>query len=330
MSFSSEEHKFIKKIKEVYGDEKKTYYVFCSGGLDSLSLVHFLKNVQCLFSYSLQVVYVHHGCSEKHKEQTQYRNEALDFLKQECRNLEIDFCAIKSKTYLESEEECREFRLQEIAKVLKPSLNAEANTNLKSRVFLGHHKDDYFETLVLRLIRGTGPLGFANPFSKDIDRPFLDLFEKSELENYQKQQNFKVLIDPSNQKNDYLRNWLRNSWLKDLSLQSHGLKPFKESIVKISEHLSQIESDENKILFFDQNNEGHFDYAQYCSLNQVQKKSIITNALHMLKKSGYTMGHVLEVLKLLEQNKKEINFKVSGIEWTKTPTKVCFRLDLKL
>jgi|GEM_PF-5798119 len=91
-----------------------------------------------------------------------------------------------------------------------------------------------------------------------------------------------------------------------------------------------MESYESKILFFDQKNEGHFDYNLYCSLNQVQKKSIITNALHKLKKSGYTMGHVLEVLKLLEQNKKETSFKVSGIEWTKTPTKVCFRLGLKL
>ena len=320
MNFSPLEHRFIKKIKGLYGSEQKTYYVFCSGGIDSIALVHFFKNVQSLFPYTLKLVYVHHGSSKEHKEQSDYRDKALSFLKSECSDLELEFKFVKSEAYLESEEECRNFRLKEVSKIL--------NADSKARVFLGHHKDDHFETLVLRLIRGTGPLGFANPFSKDVERPFLDLFEKSELEDYQKSLKFKFLKDPSNQKNDYLRNWLRNSWLKDLSLQSHGSKPFKASLIKISEYLSQMESDEGKILFFDQKNEGHFDYAVYSSLNQVQKKSIITNALHMLKKSGYTMGQVLEVLKLLEQNKNEIGFKVSGVEWMKTPTKVYFRLGL--
>jgi len=194
LSFSPLEHKFIKKIKEVYGEEKKTYYVFCSGGIDSLALVYFLKNVQSLFSYTLKVIYVHHGASEKHKKQTKYRDEALDFLKQECSSLELDFMFIKSKTYLESEEECRNFRLQEVSKIF------DTDGDLKSRVFLGHHKDDHFETLILRLIRGTGPLGFANPFSRNVERPFLDLFEKSELESYQQDLDFNFLTDPSNQK----------------------------------------------------------------------------------------------------------------------------------
>lgn len=314
MSFHSLEHRLIRFLKKEYGQEKKDYRLFCSGGLDSVCLFHLLKNVKPVFDYTLKVIYVHHGFSSNDTEQSEYRDKAKFFVEDLCSEFNIDFECFKSEAFLKSEEECRNFRLELYNKCRSKG----------DRVFLAHHQDDLFETLLLRLIRGTGPEGLAAPFSSDIERPLVAFSDRKELEDYQKEVGFKFIEDPSNQETDYLRNWLRHSWLSDLEKKGHGLKPFKESMLRVSEALSQTGSKFMQSIEFEEENKGFFNAHDYFSLNQVQKKSFITHILHSLKKSGYTSGQVLEVVKLLEHKEQNMSFKISAVNWTKTPTKVCF------
>ena len=319
MSFHSLEHKFIKKLKESYGAEEKEYVLFCSGGLDSISLLHLFLNVRPVFNYSLKVVYVHHGSLEfsvdHEEEQSGYRSKAESFVSQVCSTHNLQFDSIKSPKFLKSEEECRNFRVTAYDKYI----------NQSSRVFLAHHRDDHFETLLIRLLRGTGPTGLKNPFSKNVERPLVEICSRAELEAYQKDMGFEFLNDPSNKDKNYLRNWLRLNWIKQLEDGPYGAEPFKNSLMQLSEFLSQAEPDKEDILFFNQNNEGFFNLTDYMNLKQVQKKALISNALHKLKKTGYTSGQVLEVLKLLELKDQALEFKISGIDWKKTKTKVYFQ-----
>jgi len=164
-----------------------------------------------------------------------------------------------------------------------------------------------------------------NPFSKNVERPLVEICSRAELEAYQKDMGFEFLNDPSNKDKNYLRNWLRLNWIKQLEDGPYGAEPFKNSLMQLSEFLSQAEPDKEDILFFNQNNEGFFNLTDYMNLKQVQKKALISNALHKLKKTGYTSGQVLEVLKLLELKDQALEFKISGIDWKKTKTKVYFQ-----
>ena len=315
MSFHPLEHKLIKQFKDNYGIEEKDYVLFCSGGLDSISLLHLLINIKPVFKYTLKVVYVHHGCSESFKVQSDYRAQAESFVGELCTFYELHFESIKSPVFLKSEEECRDFRVNAYNKFISQN----------HRVFLAHHQDDLFETLLMRLLRGTGPMGLTNPFSRDFERPLVAIGSKSDIEGYQKDIGFQFLNDPSNENQDYLRNWLRLKWIKQLKESPYGEEPFKNSLMQISEFLSQGESENEDILIFEHNNEGFFKLSEYMKLKQVQKKTLISNALHKLKKSGYTSGQVLEVIKLLELKNQALEFKISGIDWKKTKTKVYFK-----
>ena len=359
MSFHPLEHKLINAFKNSYGNEKKDYWLSCSGGVDSVALLYVLKNIQPIFNYNLSVLYIHHGSSHSdenyseknpsnksssdenyseknssdenyseknpsnksssdenysHKKQSIYRDEALECVGEICKEHVISFKSFKSSEYLKSEEECRDFRINIYKKLISN----------QARVFLAHHRDDFFETLLIRLIRGTGPNGFKDPFAKNLERPFLNVCGRNELKEYQRHCGFKFLEDPSNDDQNHLRNWLRQSWLPQLEKSPHGLKPFKNSLIQLSECMSQAESDFDKLLFFNQKDAGYFELKDFMNFNQVQKKAFISNVLHKLKKSGYTAGQALEVLKLLEHKNQRMNFTVSGIGWKKTGTKVYF------
>ena len=312
MSFQAIEHDLIKALKETYGVEEKKYWVACSGGLDSVALLYMLQKITPVFKYKLKVLYIHHGNSDTNKTQSDYRDKALSHVQGLCDQWSLEFKAFHSDFFLQTEEECRDFRIS----VFNELLSAD------SRVFLAHHKDDLFETLLIRLIRGTGPEGFKNPFSYKFERPLVEICGRAALEDYIKTNKIEYVEDPTNLDSEYLRNWLRKDWLPKLVEASHGIDPLKSSLIKLSEHLSQAESDFENILIFDQKSAGYFNLHDFMSFNQVQKKAIISNALHKIKKSGYTAGQVLEVLKLLERQERETEF--SGIKWKKTKTKVCF------
>jgi len=316
LSFHSLEHKLIDFFKEHYAQESRNYVVFCSGGLDSLVLLNILKNIKPIFKFDLSAFYIHHGSSEEKCEQSLYRDKSLEFVKEYCSVNSVPFLFKKSDVFLQSEEECRNFRIGLYKEELKK----------KSRVFLAQHKDDFFETLVMRLIRGTGAEGFSEPFSKDYERPFLRLCTKNELNEYAINIGLSFFEDPSNLNQDHLRNWLRHNWLKALEASPNGLEPFKRSLINLSDYMSQAGSDFENLVVFDGNNKGFLDLSNFIDMTQVQKKGLVSHILHHIKKSGYTTGQVLEVVRLLEQKKEDFEFKVSSIQWSKSQTKVCFKV----
>lgn len=89
-------------------------------------------------------------------------------------------------------------------------------------LLLGHHLDDQVETLLLRLLRGSGSRGAgAMPRSRSIAyghllRPLLET-ARADLEHYAQVNQLDWVEDPSNQSTDYDRNYLRREVLPTLS-----------------------------------------------------------------------------------------------------------------
>lgn len=326
MSFDSFEHEAIKHFKSIYGTiENKDYYVSCSGGLDSVALFHLMSKIKPIFNFNLKILHIHHGSSENGVDlQSVFRDQALNFCKDLAESHNIEIKTFKSTECLKSETECREFRKSVYDQILSQ----------KARVFLAHHKDDLFETLLMRLLRGTNLQGLASPFSDTLERPFLKLAHRGDILKYQKTFKFRYLEDPSNVKTEHFRNWLRHDWLNELKNSPYGLEPFKKSLCQISEQLSEqvgeFQNERQKIdlsLGADKESgkaKGFFKWSDFSGLTLVQKKSMISSLLLETLRTGYTHGQVLEIVKNLERNQNHISFSVAGLSWVKKGDAVTF------
>lgn len=317
--FTGFEHRFLEVLKNHKQHEFKEQrlVVACSGGLDSVVLLHALLNVQPVLKYSLEVLYVHHGASKNDEKQTAYRDKAFEFVKNLSEKKSLKFHSEKSKNFLKTEEDCRNFRKQVFSKF--------------THVVLAHHKDDFLETLVLRLLRGAGPQGLEEPFKEEngaFIRPFLNTFHREELLLYAKEKNFEWVKDPTNEETDHLRNWIRNKWLKDLH-EKIGTKGFFKSLELISEAFKSADQRPQSFVEFTSEDRGEFELQLWLEFDQFQKQSTIAHILHKVRKTGYTKGQVVEVVKQLDQQAKRVTFEASKMEWSKTETKVEFRKLLK-
>ena len=76
-------------------------------------------------------------------------------------------------------------------------------------IVTAHHQDDLIETAILNILRGTGPRGLvAMQKNKEIIRPLLGM-SKKEIVSYAKAHKINWREDPTNQAQDYLRNYVR-------------------------------------------------------------------------------------------------------------------------
>jgi tRNA(Ile)-lysidine synthase len=79
-------------------------------------------------------------------------------------------------------------------------------------IVLAHHADDQAETVLLRLLRGSGPAGLAGMASRRGPwlRPLLHV-RRSELSQYVASRGLSAWMDPANTDPRHLRSWLRTA-----------------------------------------------------------------------------------------------------------------------
>ena len=188
--------KFIDPFIE---EEIKEYFVAYSGGLDSTVLLSeandLLKQKKTL---KLKAIHINHNYSKNSKK---WEKHCKDFCKSKDIDLlifNIDFSKIKGASI---EEQLRKKRYEIFEKKLSKG----------GRLFMGHHEDDNIETLVLRLLRGSGTKGARSiPINRklgkgDIARPLLSL-QKENLNLIAKTKLLKFIHDESNDDNSFDEN----------------------------------------------------------------------------------------------------------------------------
>jgi tRNA(Ile)-lysidine synthase len=184
---------------------KERVLVALSGGPDSVCLLHVLKNVMEKFNLALSVLYVDHGL----------RPEEAAEEKEFCENLSAKFNlpfltkSIDVKSYAKESK----LSMQEAARELRYRVFDDAAHEINAdKIALGHTADDQAETLVMRLLRGTGPAGLSGipPVRGKFIRPLIGI-QKKEIKQYLEEEEIDFIVDSSNLKKDYLRNKLRLS-----------------------------------------------------------------------------------------------------------------------
>jgi tRNA(Ile)-lysidine synthase len=184
--------------------------VACSGGPDSLVLVHMLSRLIKDYDLSLAAAHVDHMFRGKEAQaDAQFVAAFCRQLGLRCYQTAIDVPRYMEENGLSAEEAARIVRYSYLRKV--------ANKLGGALIATGHHRDDQAETVLMHLLRGSGGegLGGMKAQNGDIIRPLLAL-NRQEIEAYCAQYKWQPRLDSTNLSTEYLRNDLRLNLLPQL------------------------------------------------------------------------------------------------------------------
>jgi len=177
--------------------------VALSGGIDSVSLLHVLLRLRDTYRLRVCAAHLNHKLRA-----TADRDEA--FVRDLCAKLKVELCVEE----IDVAKFCEENKLgiEEGARKLRYQFLEEAKKKLQCDVIaLAHNLNDLAETMLHRIVRGTGPLGLVamKPRFQDKVRPFIYI-ERSEIEEYAKRRNLSFVEDETNYDIRYTRNYIRH------------------------------------------------------------------------------------------------------------------------
>lgn len=182
----------------------------CSGGPDSLALVHILAQLRSDYGMHLVVAHVDHMFRGQESAEEAVFVEL--FCQQHdipCHRTALDVPAFIAASGLSGQEAARILRYRYLREVAAAVGAASIAT--------GHHQDDQAETVLLHLLRGAGGDGLQGmkPRNEDIIRPLLGI-SRVDIEAYCEQSALQPRYDSSNAKPEYLRNAIRLELLPHL------------------------------------------------------------------------------------------------------------------
>ena len=194
-----------------YGDRAGAgpILVAVSGGRDSTVLLWLLSQIsqQNELGAGLVVAHVDHGIHEHSQAAAKHVSALADQLK-------LPFLSAQLKNVGTSEEALRNARYEALIKMAQ-----EVGAGV---VLTAHHADDDMETVLFRMVRGTGPRGLAGipesrPLTNGISvlRPLIRT-SQSAIAELLTASGLSVFEDPTNKDLRYARNQLRHELIPDL------------------------------------------------------------------------------------------------------------------
>ena len=204
-------------------EDGDTIAVATSGGPDSVCLLKILYRLRSQLNINLIVAHLEHGLRpQEDKQETEFVANLAGEL-----NLPLAYEKADDLTHGSSvEERAREVRYGFLEKA-SDDYNAE-------KVALGHNMNDQAETVLINLLRGSGPTGLSGmpPIREDrFIRPLINI-TRDEIQAYLREKNIPFMTDSSNLDKRYVRNKIRLELMPILT----RYQP------RIIEHLSELAS----------------------------------------------------------------------------------------
>ncbi|NLJ33833.1 MAG: tRNA lysidine(34) synthetase TilS [Firmicutes bacterium] len=181
--------------------------VAVSGGPDSTALLHILWRLQGEMGLELLVFHLDHMLrgEESHRDACHVREMAAS----------LGIPALIKKFAVGKYRDKRGLSTQQAARQVRYALLGQvARREACGKIALGHNQNDQVETILMRLIQGTGLQGLAGippvrPLAgAQIIRPLLEV-TREEILAYCRKEDLQVRWDPSNKEPVYLRNKIR-------------------------------------------------------------------------------------------------------------------------
>ncbi len=207
--FVQETLKFCRE-KQLF-DEGDRVLLAISGGLDSTVLAHVLSRLARLLSIQLELVHVDHGTRAEASSREGTWVEVLGFRL----GIKTHKLRIEQNDQKRSQATLRDQR--------RMKLVALANSSGAHKIVTAHHANDNAETLLMRMMSGTGSQGLAGMSPREglWVKPLLWATRQA-LEDYARSQRLGWVEDPSNARSDYLRNRVRHELLPSLETIREG------------------------------------------------------------------------------------------------------------
>ena len=185
--------------------------VAVSGGPDSMALLHVLWEVRERLGLTLEVAAVDHGLRADARREVALVRERAAALGLPFSVVEVDVAAERrARRGASLQDAARDARLRALA--------ALARAHGANRVALGHQADDQAETILYRIVRGTGVAGLAGiPYRREVFiRPLLDV-TRAQIRRYLRLRSIPSIEDPSNADTRYARARIRHHILPALA-----------------------------------------------------------------------------------------------------------------
>lgn len=174
-----------------------------SAGKDSMFMLYLLKKLQAELNFEIGIFHLNHLTrgDETDKDESFVIEKSASY-NIPCRIERFDFRKNRIPS-ISFEEQARNIRYS--------FLNKIAETENYTKIATAHNLNDNAETLLMRILSGTGIAGLKGilPSSGNIIRPVL-FADKNEIYTYLKNNNIEWREDLSNEENLYLRNHMRN------------------------------------------------------------------------------------------------------------------------
>ena len=175
-----------------------------SGGKDSMALFHYLFGLQEKFDFELVAIHIDHGIRENSGDDARF---VMDFCKRlgvRAYKFKVDANKVAKEKNLSIELAAREARYG--------VFDACIQKGVVDKIALAHHMSDQAETILMRILRGTG-IGGAKGMEESRDgvyiRPMLTTSREA-IDSYIDKNSIEYVEDQTNFDNDYARNYLRN------------------------------------------------------------------------------------------------------------------------
>lgn len=303
--------------------EGSVVIVGVSGGPDSLCLLHALSDLSDSMDLKLSVVHVNHMLrGEKSNEEAERVEEFCDRLGITCTVFELD-CKEYAEELGVSCEEAGRIARYEIFDEVAQTIEEPGDT---IRIAVAHNSDDQAETVLFRLMRGTGTHGLGgielmreSDMGYTIVRPLINV-SRREIEEYIEANKLHPNMDESNNVADVSRNKIR---LELIPYIEKNFNPnFKEALIRYAE----MARTEDMLLT---------DYAIECGGEFLEKEEdrdvVIINtygagrleepllsrlifvALENIDVyNGITHGHINSIIKLIRSNNPSASIDLPG------------------
>ena len=281
--------------------EKEKVVVGVSGGPDSICLLEVLHRLKSQLEIELAVAHINHMLrGEEANEDEKYVNNFCLERGIEVYSKRININEFAKKQKMSTETAGREARYQFFKEVMK-----KTNSN---KIATAHNANDQAETILMRVMRGTGLEGLTGiPVKRDsiYIRPILFL-QREEIEWYCEKNNLNPRIDKSNMERDYSRNKIR------LDIIPYMKENFNSDVVKVINRMANTLKEDNELI------ESVIDeyFFKYCKVEKsyiiirsdiADCKSVIINrvirkATSIISGSAYNIEakHIVGVKKLFQ------------------------------
>lgn len=293
----------VKKYELIKKGDK--IVVGLSGGPDSVCLLHILNRMKDEWDLKIYAAHLNHQIRG-----IEAQKDAL-YISNLCEEMGVTFF-IKSINVPEYCEK-NSVSIEEGARKLRYEMFYEIKNNvIANKIAIGHNLNDQAETILMRMMRGTGLQGLKGiEYIRDgvIIRPILDI-DRNDIEEYCKQHNLNPRIDQTNLESIYTRNKIRLElipYMKDNfnsniiesivrmgnSLRSDNDYIEKESLFKFEE-VSNITGDNVEI-----------ELNKYKELHSAIKVRVLRNAIkYILGDTNFIdQKHIDDIIELESESK---------------------------